>query len=108
PANDMLQVIEELVRREMVPAIYFIFSRRGCREALQRCSYHELDLTTDDEKARIDHLAAERLSTLRDPDEVALYHRLVDSSMLRRGLAVHHAGLMPYHKELVEELFQQG
>jgi ATP-dependent RNA helicase HelY len=108
PANDMLQVIEELARREMVPAIYFIFSRRGCREALQRCSYHEIDLTSDDEKARIDAMAAERLSSLRDADEVALYHRLVDSTMLRRGLAVHHAGLMPYHKELVEELFVHG
>jgi ATP-dependent RNA helicase HelY len=108
PANDMLHVIDELVRLEMVPAIYFIFSRRGCREALQRCSYHELDLTTADEKARIDRLAQERLRSLRDPDEAALYGRMVDAGMLRRGLAVHHAGLMPYHKELVEELFQSG
>jgi ATP-dependent RNA helicase HelY len=108
PNNDMLHVIEELVRLEMVPAIYFIFSRRGCREALQRCSYHDLDLTTAEEKARIDAHAAARLQGLRDRDEAALYARMVDSGMLRRGLAVHHAGLMPYHKELVEELFQQG
>ena len=108
PGNDMLQVIEELERRQMVPAIYFIFSRRGCREALQRCSYHELDLTTPDEKARIEHLAAEKLRSLTDPDEAALYRRLVDARMLARGLAVHHAGLMPYHKELVEELFTAG
>jgi ATP-dependent RNA helicase HelY len=108
PSNDMLPVIEELARQEMVPAIYFIFSRRGCREALQRCSYHELDLTTAEEKARIDRLAAERLASLRDPDEAALYRRMVDANMMRRGLAVHHAGLMPYHKELVEELFTAG
>jgi len=108
PSNDMLPVIEELARQEMVPAIYFIFSRRGCREALQRCSYHDLDLTTADEKARIDRLAAERLASLRDSDEAALYRRMVDSDMMRRGLAVHHAGLMPYHKELVEELFTAG
>ncbi len=108
PSNDMLQVIAELVRLEMVPAIYFIFSRRGCREALQRCSYHELDLTTVDEKARIEHHAAERMRALRDSDEAALYSKMVDAGMLRRGLAVHHAGLMPFHKELVEELFQAG
>ncbi len=108
PGNEMLHVIEELARLEMVPAIYFIFSRRGCREALQRCSYHDLDLTTADEKARIDAYAAARLQGLRDRDEAQLYARMVDSGMLRRGLAVHHAGLMPYHKELVEELFQQG
>ncbi|HEY8642354.1 MAG TPA: DEAD/DEAH box helicase [Candidatus Dormibacteraeota bacterium] len=108
PSNDMLPVIEELARLEMVPAIYFIFSRRGCREALQRCSYHDLDLTSAEEKARIDRLAAERLASLRDSDEAALYRRMVDSDMMRRGLAVHHAGLMPYHKELVEELFTAG
>src|SRR5204862_7249271 len=108
PSNNMLRVIGELVRQEMVPAIYFIFSRRGCREALQRCSYHELDLTTPDEKARIDRLAADRLASLRDADEAALYRRMVDAEMMRRGLAVHHAGLMPYHKELVEQLFTGG
>jgi ATP-dependent RNA helicase HelY len=108
PSNDLLAVIEEFSRLQMLPAIYFIFSRRGCREALQRCSYHEIDLTDDAEKAEIERASAERLRSLRDPDEAALYRRMVDASMLRRGLAVHHAGLLPYHKELVEELFQAG
>jgi ATP-dependent RNA helicase HelY len=108
PSNDLLGVISELERLEMLPAIYFIFSRRGCREALQRCSYHELDLTSEAEKSAIDKVAAERRRSLRDPDEAAVYARMMDAAMLRRGLAVHHAGLLPYHKELVEELFQEG
>lgn len=108
PSNDLLQVIPELERRAQLPAIYFIFSRRGCQEALQRCSFHAFDLTTPEEKERIDVIAHSRLATLRDPDEMALYNRTVDSAMMRRGLAVHHAGLLPYHKELVEELFQAG
>ncbi len=108
PSNDMLRVIGELRRLEMVPAIYFIFSRRGCREALQRCAFHEFDLTTDAEKRAIDALAEERLRALADEDEAALFRQMVDGNMLRRGLAVHHAGLLPYHKELVEELFQAG
>src|SRR5438132_6009292 len=91
PANDMLRVIDELERLEMLPAIYFIFSRRGCREALQRCSYHDLDLTTAEEKQVIEGLAQERLEALIDPDEAALFRRMVDSNMMRRGLAVHHA-----------------
>jgi ATP-dependent RNA helicase HelY len=106
PSNDMLRVIGELRRLEMVPAIYFIFSRRGCREALQRCALHQLDLTTDREKRAIDQLAGARLRGLADPDEAAMFRQMVDADMLRRGLAVHHAGLLPYHKELVEELFQ--
>jgi ATP-dependent RNA helicase HelY len=106
PSNDMLRVIGELRTRDLVPAIYFIFSRRGCREALQRCALHQFDLTTDREKRAIDQLAGERLRGLSDPDEAALFRQMVDADMLRRGLAVHHAGLLPYHKELVEELFQ--
>ena len=108
PSNDLLHVIEELRRFDMLPAIYFIFSRRGCREALQRCAYHDLDLTTPEEKEAIDRVAAERLQTLKDHDEEALFRRMVDARLLRRGLAEHHAGLLPYHKEMVEELFQRG
>ena len=108
PSNDLLHVLEELKRLDMLPAIYFIFSRRGCREALQRCAYHELDLTTADEKEAIDLVAAQRLQALTDHDEEALFRRMVDSRLLRRGLAEHHAGLLPYHKEMVEELFQRG
>ncbi len=108
PSNDMLAVIGELDRLEMLPAIYFIFSRRGCREALQRCSFHDFDLTTDAEKAEIDRLSSQRLAGLADSDEAAMFRRMVDGSMMRRGLAVHHAGLLPYHKELVEHLFQAG
>jgi len=108
PSNDLLHVIEELRRFDMLPAIYFIFSRRGCREALQRCAYHEIDLTTAAEKEAIDLVAAERLQGLKDQDEEALFRRMVDARLLRRGLAEHHAGLLPYHKEMVEELFQRG
>ena len=108
PSNDLLKVIEELRRLDILPSIYFIFSRRGCREALQRCAYHELDLTTPAEKEAIDQVAAERLLGLKDRDEEALFKRMVDSRLLRRGLAEHHAGLLPYHKEMVEELFQRG
>jgi ATP-dependent RNA helicase HelY len=108
PANDLLHVIDELKRLDMLPAIYFIFSRRGCREALQRCSFHELDLTTPEEKEAIDRVAAERLAGLKDRDEESLFRRMVDARLLRRGMAEHHAGLLPYHKEMVEELFQRG
>src|ERR1700716_868356 len=108
PSNDLLHVVEQLRGYDMLPAIYFIFSRRGCREALQRCSYHELDLTTAGEKEAIDRVAAERLQGLTDQDEEALFRRMGDARLLRRGLAEHHAALLPYHKEMVEELFQRG
>jgi ATP-dependent RNA helicase HelY len=108
PENDLLPVVDRLRQREFLPAIYFIFSRRGCREALARCATHGFDLTTDSEKSQIDELVQERLSQIEDRDETNLYLELLDRETLHRGLAMHHAGLLPYLKELVEELFQRG
>jgi len=108
PENDLLPVVDRLRHREFLPAIYFIFSRRGCREALARCATHGFDLTSDAEKAIIDEVVKARLDQIEDPDEAELYRDLLDGGTLRRGLAMHHAGLLPYLKELVEELFQRG
>src|SRR5437588_1113112 len=108
PENDLLPVVERLRSREFLPAIYFIFSRRGCREALARCAVHGFDLTTDAEKAQIDAAVRARLAQIEDADEAELYRNLLDGETLRRGLAMHHAGLLPYLKELVEEVFQRG
>ncbi len=108
PENDLLPVVDRLRKREFLPAIYFIFSRRGCREALARCATHGFDLTTGAEKAQIDELVKQRLEQIEDRDEAELYLDMLDGETLRRGLAMHHAGLLPYLKELVEELFQRG
>src|SRR5712671_6129030 len=69
PENDLLPVVERLRRREFLPAIYFIFSRRGCREALARCAVHGFDLTSDAEKAQIDAAVRARLEQIEDADE---------------------------------------
>ena len=108
PENDLLPVVDRLRARDLLPAIYFIFSRRGCREALARCATHGFDLTTDSEKAEIDTMVRQRLEQIEDRDEAALYLEVLDAGTLRRGLAMHHAGLLPYLKELVEVLFQRG
>src|SRR5713101_5334067 len=108
PENDLLPVVDRLRQREFLPAIYFIFSRRGCREALARCAAHGFDLTSDAEKAIIDQAVKARLDQIEDSDEARLYRGLLDGETLRRGLAMHHAGLLPYLKELVEQLCQRG
>ncbi len=106
--NDLLRIIEELRVQDMLPAIYFIFSRKGCREALSRCATHHLDLTSLEEKFAIDDVLTERLAAVDDPQEAAVYSSGLNMEMLRAGVAVHHAGLLPYVKETVEELFQKG
>ena len=108
PENDLIHVVDELRRRGMLPAIYFIFSRRGCREALSRCEIHGVDLTDSSEKAQIDALLGEQLDALADPDERRCMVQALDFGLVRRGVAMHHAGMLPYAKESVELLFQRG
>jgi ATP-dependent RNA helicase HelY len=108
PENDLLRVIDELRRREMLPAIYFIFSRRGCREALARCDLHGLDLTSASEKGQIDDALRGRLAIVEDEDERRVVAGAVDTRVTRRGIAMHHAGMLPFVKETIEQLFQRG
>ncbi len=108
PENDLLQVVERLRAGGMLPAIYFIFSRRGCREALSRCAVHGLDLTGDAEKLAIDAEVSRRIEAIVDDDERQVFLDAVDTRLLRRGIAMHHAGMLPYAKETVEVLFQRG
>ncbi len=108
PENDLLHVIDRLRELDMVPAIYFIFSRRGCREALARCAVHNVDLTTAAEKARIDAEYDRRLAMVEDEDERRVYREALGLDLLRRGVAMHHAGMLPYAKETVERLFLLG
>ena len=108
PENDLLQVVERLRAGGMLPAIYFIFSRRGCREALSRCAVHGLDLTSPQEKLEVEAELGDRLQAIADDDERKVFLDAVDTKLLRRGVAMHHAGMLPYAKETVEVLFQRG
>lgn len=93
-------IIEVLQERQMLPAIYFIFSRRGCDQAVQ--ATRDLSLLTPTESAKLQQHVRQFL---------AQYPDLAQSPVLdgiERGVAVHHAGLLPAWKTLIEELFQQG
>jgi ATP-dependent RNA helicase HelY len=108
PDNDLFRVIDELRLRSMLPAIYFIFSRRGCAEALSRCAVHGLDLTSRDEKEAIDARYGELMQRIEDGDERRVFRQAIDASALRNGVAMHHAGMLPSAKEAVERLFIEG
>lgn len=100
-------VIETLSGNGMLPAIYFIFSRKGCDAAVQRCLAEGLRLTEVEERARIREFAEMRCSYLPDEDlDILGYPMWLEG--LVNGLAAHHAGLIPVFKEAVEELFQMG
>jgi len=101
------EIIDRLDASGLLPAITFIFSRAGCDAAVQQCLAAGLRLTTPDEAQLIEEVAARRTSDLPEEDLAVLgYHDWVLA--LRRGIAAHHAGLLPVFKEVVEELFTAG
>lgn len=97
---DIHKVVEQLRDRDMLPAIYFIFSRRGCDQAVRNMS--KVLLVNEEEQAqlkvRIDAFLKRNPEAGRTGQVAPLY----------RGIAAHHAGILPAWKGLVEELFQAG
>ena len=102
-----VEVIERLEEASLLPAIYFIFSRAGCDQALVQCRAANLRLTSHQERERIREFLDLRVADLDAADLEALgWAELAES--IERGIASHHAGMLPLFKEAVEELFAQG
>ncbi|CAN5528933.1 DEAD/DEAH box helicase [soil metagenome] len=100
-------VVDRLGQERMLPAIYFIFSRRGCDEAVRQCMREHLRLTTTEEREVIRAYAEERAGDLsQDELDVLGFDDWVEA--LTAGIAAHHAGMIPPFKETVEELFKKG
>ena len=100
-------VVQALDADGLLPAIHFIFSRNGCDAAVRQCLSWGVRLTTPAERAEIRRVAEERTVALPDADLGVLgWSEWVEA--LERGVAAHHAGLLPAFKETVEELFRRG
>jgi ATP-dependent RNA helicase HelY len=100
-------VIARLDAEGLLPAITFIFSRVGCDAAVRQCVYAGMWLTDEDERDEIDRVVDEQTAGVAPEDlEVLGYWEWRDA--LRRGIAAHHAGLIPAFKQTVEELFVRG
>ncbi|KAM9234586.1 superkiller complex protein 2 isoform 1-T1 [Dugong dugon] len=108
PAQDRgvyLSLLASLRTRAQLPVVVFTFSRGRCDE--QASGLTSLDLTTSSEKSEI-HLFLQRcLARLRGSDR-QLPQVLHMSELLQRGLGVHHSGILPILKEIVEMLFSRG
>ncbi len=103
---DRSALIELLDDASMLPAICFIFSRKGCDAAVEQVLRGGVSLTTAEERGEIRALVEERTRRLDESDLAVLgFWEWVDG--LERGVAAHHAGLLPVFKEIVEELFQR-
>ncbi|MDQ3700071.1 MAG: hypothetical protein M3442_04015, partial [Chloroflexota bacterium] len=99
-------VVRDLERAGMLPAIYFLFSRRACE--LQATDCAALDLFGDREARRARRERIDAYLALLEPEDRELEQVQRLSALLARGIAFHHAGVLPMLKGLVEELFAAG
>jgi ATP-dependent RNA helicase HelY len=101
------EVVSRLDGAGLLPAIEFIFSRAGCDAAVLQCLTAGLRLTEPDESAAITEFVEARTADIPDEDLAVLgYGEWLTG--LQRGIAAHHAGMLPTFKEVVEELFSAG
>ncbi|OPX08862.1 RNA helicase [Mycobacterium sp. AT1] len=100
-------VIGVLDQEGLLPAITFVFSRAGCDAAVKQCLRSSLRLTDEKERARIAEVIDRRCADLDDADLVVLGYYEWREGLLR-GIAAHHAGLLPVFRHTVEELFTAG
>jgi ATP-dependent RNA helicase HelY len=102
-----VDVVTRLEREGLLPAIVFIFSRAGCEAAVTQCVRNGLRLTIPEEAAEIRYVVDTRTADLPEGDLGVLgFWDWRDA--LERGIAAHHAGMLPAFKETVEELFVRG
>ncbi len=101
------EVIEKLQRENLLPTITFIFSRAGCDAAVKQCLQAGIKLTNAEERIEIINTATSYTQNIAEEDlEVLGYREWLMA--LERGIAAHHAGLLPSFKAAVEDLFQRG
>ena len=107
PTASRVEIVERLDAQGLLPAIIFIFSRNGCDQAVEECLRSGLRLNRPEEADEVQAIAEARVAGIADGDLRALgYGTWVEG--LRRGIAAHHAGMLPIFKETVEELFAAG
>ncbi|WP_338043698.1 DEAD/DEAH box helicase [Ornithinimicrobium flavum] len=101
------EVIDQLDRHGLLPAITFIFSRAGCDAAVQQLLGRGVRLIPEEEGQAVRDLVTRRVAEV-DPADLGVlgYHDFAEG--LARGYAAHHAGMLPLFREIVEELFTAG
>ncbi|SDQ30021.1 DEAD/DEAH box helicase [Leucobacter chromiiresistens] len=100
---DIARALDET---DLVPAIVFIFSRNGCDQAVRQCLMEGITLTSREERDEIRRIARAEVAGMSEEERRVLGVREWLAG-LERGVAAHHAGLLPAFKAVVERLFQR-
>jgi len=101
------EIVDALDEQELLPAIYFLFSRNDCQAYAEQLAVMRPLLADPAQIAHIEHILATYLASLR-PEDRNLDQVQVICRLARKGIGFHHAGLLPVLKQLVEVLFSRG
>ncbi|MDQ3225968.1 MAG: DEAD/DEAH box helicase [Chloroflexota bacterium] len=101
------EIVDALSARDMLPAIYFLFSRNDCQAFAERLAVMRPNLVTARQVDLISQTIDAVLAGLR-PEDRELEQVQTISGLARNGIGFHHAGLLPILKQLVEVLFGRG
>ncbi|SPP83049.1 helicase SKI2W [Drosophila guanche] len=98
-------LIDFLKRNNKMPVVAFTLSRNRCDSNV--AALQSVDLNTEKEKGAVQKFFLQCLAKLKPPDR-SIPQVLVLKDALERGIGVHHSGILPILKEIVEMLFQNG
>nr|WCZ58335.1 exosome RNA helicase MTR4 [Paratrimastix eleionoma] len=103
--SDIYKIVKMIMEKNYQPVIAFCFSKRDVEK--RALSMSKLDFNTEEEKALVDSVFTNAIDSLSDDDKSLpqIQHLL---PLLKRGIGIHHSGLLPLLKEIVEILFQEG
>lgn len=99
-------ITDYLEKMELVPAIFFVFSRKKCEKYAR---YIEKSLITHEEYGSIKKIVGVYIHKLEEPQQYTSMKQYDDlMSYLEKGICIHHSGLVPVFKEIIEILFNKN
>lgn len=103
--TNCFKIVKMIMERSFAPVIVFSFSKKDCEAYAMQMS--KLDFNTDEEKSLVEEVFNNAIDNLSDEDKKLpqVEHVL---PLLRKGVGIHHSGLLPLLKETVEILFSEG
>lgn len=103
--SDIYKIVKMIYMKKYNPVIVFSFSKRDCESLALKMS--KLDFNNDDERDSLTEIFNKAVDLLPEADrELPQIKNILP--LLRRGIGIHHSGLLPILKEIIEILFQEG
>lgn len=103
--SEVFKVVEMIKEKDFYPVIVFSFSRRDCETFAMQLS--KIDFIDDEEREFVKKVFDNAISALNEEDQ-QLPQITAILPLLLRGIGIHHSGLLPIIKEIVEILFCEG